>query len=229
MNDENKQIEEIAMRCVKICEEKKAADIVLFDKSKDSILADYFLVCCGTSLQHIRALADNLRRTLIEQGIRPRGQEGGSSQWLVLDYGIILVHIMTPEMRRRYCLEELWDRNLIVYQGGEELPPPSQERQAAWDNEAPFEAEDEEDFEDDYDDEDDFEDDYDDEDEYDEDEYEDGDEVEFEDDYDDEMEIIDVDELDDEDDEAEKKKKSKEKGNEKGSFTLKDLFGNDDK
>ena len=196
MDNENKQIEEIAMRCVKICEEKKAADIVLFDKSKDSILADYFLVCCGTSMQHIRALADNLRRTLLEQGVRPRGQEGGSSQWLVLDYGIIIVHIMTPEMRRHYCLEELWDKNLIIYQGGEELPPPSQENQASWDEEEPFDSEDED----------------------------------FEDDYDDDMEIIDVDDLEEEEEEDKKsKEKEKGKGTDKGGYTLKDLFGNDDK
>ena len=217
MDNENKQIEEIAMRCVKICEEKKAADIVLFDKSKDSILADYFLVCCGTSLQHIRALADNLRRTLQEQGVRPRGQEGGSSQWLVLDYGIIIVHIMTPEMRRHYCLEELWDRNLIVYQGGEALPPPSQDGQASWDSEEPFDSEDE-DFEDEYD-----EDDFEDEDDFDE------DDEDFDEDYEDDMEIIDVDDLEEEDDEEDKKSKDKGKGDEKGGFTLKDLFGNDDK
>ncbi len=228
MDNENKQIEEIAMRCVRICEEKKAADIVLFDKSKDSILADYFLVCCGTSMQHIRALADNLRRTLLEQGVRPRGQEGGSSQWLVLDYGIIIVHIMTPEMRRHYCLEELWDKNLIVYQGGEELPPPSQDNQAAWDNEEPFDSEDE-DFEDNYED-DDFEDDYDDD--YDEeDEDFDEEDEDFEDDYDDDMEIIDVDELEEEEEDENSKDKDKDKGKgpEKGGYTLKDLFGNDDK
>jgi len=227
MNGENKQIEEIAMRCVKICEEKKAADIVLFDKSKDSILADYFLVCCGTSLQHIRALAENLRRTLIAEGVRPRGQEGGSSQWLVLDYGIILVHIMTPEMRRRYCLEELWDKNLIVYQGGEPLPPPSQDIQGSWDDDASFANDEDEEFEDDYDEDEEFEDDYDDE--FDEDDEEFDEDEEFEDDYDDDLEIIDVDDLDEEEDKEDKKEKEKDKTPEKGTFTLKDLFGNDDK
>ena len=173
-------------------------------------------------------MADNLRRTLLEQGVRPRGQEGGSSQWLVLDYGIIIVHIMTPEMRRHYCLEELWDKNLIVYQGGEELPPPSQEGQAAWDNEEPFDNEDDYDIEFDDDDED-FEDDYDDD--YDEEDEEFNEEDEdFEDDYDDDMEIIDVDDLEEEEEEDKKSKdKDKGKGPEKGGYTLKDLFGNDDK
>ena len=210
---DKEQIEAIAMRCVKICEEKKAADIVLFDKSKDSILADYFLVCCGTSLQHIHALAENLRRTLVGEGIRPRGLEGGSSQWIVLDYGVIMVHIMTPEMRRRYCLEELWDRNLIVYQGGEELPPqPSQPSgDIAWEGEDSFQ---DNEFEDDYEDEsdDEFEDDYED----------DGDD-EFEDDYEDDLEIIDVD-----DEEEEEKQKPKKDEDEKGRLTLKDLFKDDD-
>ncbi len=145
-------LEVIARRCVAVCEEKKAADIVLFDVRENSILADYYLVCCGTSMPHVRALAEGLRRTLVSEGFKSRGQEGApASQWIVLDFGVILIHVMTPELRRRYCLEELWDKRLIVFQGGEPLPeapaaprddneawteePMEDDEDAAWDEE----------------------------------------------------------------------------------------------
>ena len=120
---EQQDIEKIARRCVEICEEHKAADIRLFDVQENSILADYFIVCSATSLPHLRALAERLRRTLIDEGVKPRGLDGNpSSQWLVLDYGVIIVHIMMPELRRRYALEEIWDKGKMIYSGGVPLP-----------------------------------------------------------------------------------------------------------
>ena len=121
MNDNgNESLEQIARRCIAICEDKKAADIVLFDVRENSMLADYYLVCCGNSMPHVRAIAESLRRTLLSEGFKPRGLDGApASQWVVLDFGSILIHVMTPEMRRRYCLEDLWDKRLIVFEGGE--------------------------------------------------------------------------------------------------------------
>jgi len=116
--------EALARRCVSVCEERKAVDILLFDVREQTILADYFIVCSGTSLPHLRAISDHVRRELQAAGVRPRGADGSpSSQWLVLDYGIILVHIMMPEMRHYYCLEDLWDKRKIIYRGGEPMPP----------------------------------------------------------------------------------------------------------
>ncbi|MBO4527845.1 MAG: ribosome silencing factor [Victivallales bacterium] len=121
--DLQQDTEKIARRCVEICEEHKAADIQLFDVRENSILADFFIVCSATSLPHLRALADRLRRTLVEEGVKPRGLDGNpSSQWLVLDYGVIIVHIMMPEMRRFYALEDIWDKSKVIYSGGAPLP-----------------------------------------------------------------------------------------------------------
>lgn len=117
------ETEALARRCVAVCEERKAADILLFDVREQTILADYFIVCSGTSLPHLRAISDHVRRELQTAGVKPRGTEGSpSSQWLVLDYGVILVHILMPEMRHYYCLEDLWDNRKIIYRGGEPLP-----------------------------------------------------------------------------------------------------------
>ena len=121
--DLQQDTEKIARRCVEICEEHKAADIQLFDVRESSILADFFIVCSATSLPHLRALADRLHRTLVDEGVKPRGLDGNpSSQWLVLDYGVIIVHIMTPDMRRFYALEDIWDKSKVIYSGGTPLP-----------------------------------------------------------------------------------------------------------
>ena len=214
----NDNLEQIARSCIAICEEKKAADIVLFDVRENSMLADYYLVCCGTSMPHVRAIAESLRRTLLSEGFRPRGLDGApSSQWMVLDFGIILIHVMTPDMRRHYCLEDLWDRRLIIFQGGEPLPEATADTpEDEWGSEDEWGDDEDGDFEDsedseEFDEDDDFEDDeeFEDEGEFDEDE-------EFDEDYDDE----DYDEDEDEDDDKPKPKKD-------GGISLKDLFGED--
>ena len=107
---------ELADLVIRTCEETKAQDVLLFDVHENTIVADYYVVCSGTSMPHIRAIADHVRRALAEQGIRPRGIDGEpESRWTVLDYGVVLVHILEPEMRNFYALEELWDETKIVY------------------------------------------------------------------------------------------------------------------
>lgn len=120
----NVDAEELARRCVDICMERKAVDIILFDVREKTILADFYLVCSGTSQPHIRALADNLRRELLAGGLRPRGEDGDpASQWVVLDYGVLIIHILDPERREFYRLEQLWDDRKVVFRGGATPPP----------------------------------------------------------------------------------------------------------
>jgi ribosome-associated protein len=119
------EVDPMAKRCLEICEESKAADILMYDVRDNTILADYFIVCSGTSMPHIRAIADHIRKAMLQDGIRQRGSDGvPGNQWLVLDYGIMLIHIMAPELRHYYCLEDLWDKRKIIYRGGAPLPPP---------------------------------------------------------------------------------------------------------
>ncbi|MBR6471823.1 MAG: ribosome silencing factor [Victivallales bacterium] len=111
---------ELADLVVRTCEDTKAQNVLLFDVHENTIVADYYVVCSGTSMPHIRAIAEHVRRALAEQGIRPRGIDGEpESRWTVLDYGTVLVHILEPEMRNFYALEELWDETKIVYRSGE--------------------------------------------------------------------------------------------------------------
>jgi len=100
---------ELAEAAVKLLDDKKASNIETFYIEQLTILADYFVVCSGTSTTHTRALADELEFKLKQQGITPLRKEGySSSTWILLDYGSVVVHIFTEDTRKFYSLERLW-------------------------------------------------------------------------------------------------------------------------
>ena len=108
--------EALARKCVEICEGRKAENLLMFDVRGDSVLADFYIICTGTSKPHIRAISDNVKRELAGEGILPRGREGDpASQWIVMDYGVVLLHILDPERREFYHIEELWGESHLVY------------------------------------------------------------------------------------------------------------------
>jgi len=114
--------EKLADRCFDICVDRKALGLRMYDVRQTSLLADYYLICSGTSVPHIRAIADHLARDLGETGIRPRAVEGSAaSQWIVLDFGTVLVHIFHPDMRRYYAIEDLWNHSALVKEGTSDL------------------------------------------------------------------------------------------------------------
>jgi ribosome-associated protein len=100
-------------KLVKLCREialgKKAEDAIILDVRNVSSVADFFLICTGTSEPHLKAIADEIARRLRDEGMRPRHRDGyPPSRWIVMDYNDVLVHIFHPELRQRYSLEELW-------------------------------------------------------------------------------------------------------------------------
>lgn len=117
---------EIAKLCVKTCEDTKAQDILLFDvRDRQTMVAEYYVVCSGTSMPHIRAIADRVKRTLAEAGLRPRGSDGDAeSRWMVLDYGLVILHVLEPEMRNFYQLENLWDESKVLMRSSPGRPAP---------------------------------------------------------------------------------------------------------
>ncbi len=118
--------ETLARRCVAICEERKAEEILLFDVRESSILADYYLICTGTSAPHISAICNHLRQDLAREGYLPRGREGDpSSHWVIVDYGVVLVHILDADRRRFYRIEELWENGHLIYRSEEPPAPPT--------------------------------------------------------------------------------------------------------
>ena len=100
-------------KLVKLCREialdKKAEDVLILDVRGISNVAEFFLICNGTSEPHLKAIADEITRRLRDAGIRPLHRDGfPPSRWIVMDYNDVLVHIFHPELRERYGLEDLW-------------------------------------------------------------------------------------------------------------------------
>ncbi len=89
-------------------DDKRAENVVVMDLSEVSDTLDYFVVATGTSNLQLKAMEDGVREKLKEQGLTPRGVEGPSTRWILLDYGSVVVHIMSPEARDFYDLEGLW-------------------------------------------------------------------------------------------------------------------------
>jgi ribosome-associated protein len=100
---------EIARKAVDIAEDRKAEDIVMLDIRKVSIIADYFVICTGTSERHVRAIAKEVDEKLGELGVNPINMEGmANAEWVLMDYGSVLVHIFDQVTRDHYRLEQLW-------------------------------------------------------------------------------------------------------------------------
>ena len=100
---------EIAVAVTKALDAKKGMDIKLLRIDSVSSLADYFLICTGTSNTHVKTLCDYAEYTLEQLGEPMLGREGHrGSAWELLDYGTLVVHVFTEEARKFYALERLW-------------------------------------------------------------------------------------------------------------------------
>ena len=100
---------EVAVQVTKALDEKKGMDIKLLRINDVSSLADYFLICTGTSNTHVRTLCDYAEYTLEQLGEPMLGREGHrGNSWELLDFGSIVVHVFTEEARKFYDLERIW-------------------------------------------------------------------------------------------------------------------------
>lgn len=90
-------------------DDKKGEDIHLMDIHENSILADYFVICSGTSERMVKALMlevqDEVKKEL---GLNCRLEGEPQAGWMLADYGSVILHIFSPERRDYYSLEELW-------------------------------------------------------------------------------------------------------------------------
>ena len=94
-------------------EDAKANDIRQLDVRGLTDITDWMVVASGTSTRHVLALADHVRTQVKAQGLSPIGTEGESgSDWVLLDFGDVVVHLMLPDTRGFYDLEGLWDDRL---------------------------------------------------------------------------------------------------------------------
>ena len=100
---------EVALAVTKALDEKKGLNIKLLKIDKVSSLADYFLICTGTSNTHVKTLSDTAEFALTQLGEPMLGREGHrGNTWELLDYGSVVIHVFTDEARKFYDLERLW-------------------------------------------------------------------------------------------------------------------------
>ena len=106
---------ELAHRIVEIASDKKGNDIVMLRTAEVTSMADFFVICSGRSDRQVSALSGAIVDELRDEGIRPLGIEGrGSSRWVLLDYGAVIVHVFAEEEREYYGLERLWGKAVQV-------------------------------------------------------------------------------------------------------------------
>ena len=90
-------------------EDIKGRDIVVYDTAALPSMFERVVIASGDSTRQVKALADNVREKLTAQGVRVVGVEGErASEWILVDFGDLVVHIMHPAVREFYNLEELW-------------------------------------------------------------------------------------------------------------------------
>lgn len=98
-----------ALLASKIIKERKAVDPVLFEVGKLSSITDYFLIASGNSSRQVQAISRHLARRMREKGYKVHGIEGESEgQWILMDYGDLVIHIFFDPVREFYNLEGLW-------------------------------------------------------------------------------------------------------------------------
>lgn len=100
----------LARTAAQLADDKKAEDVVAIDLRGIANFTDYFVICTGRTDRQVKAVHDSIREGVKERfGILPDRTEGETERaWLLLDYGDCIVHIMLPDVREYYRLEELW-------------------------------------------------------------------------------------------------------------------------
>ncbi len=108
----------LLQRILDILADKKAESVVVLDMRKLSSVTDFYVIASGNSGPQLRAMSEDLAFRLKKEG-RPVHRRAGSpeSQWMVLDYLDVIVHVMSPESRAYYAIEELWNDAPRIAQG----------------------------------------------------------------------------------------------------------------
>ncbi len=101
--------EDLVQLATAALEDIKAQDILSIDVKEKTSIADYMLIATGTSGRHVNSMVEHVREKVKEKGVQPLGEEGkGDSDWVLLDLGDVIVHVMTAAARQFYDLERLW-------------------------------------------------------------------------------------------------------------------------
>ena len=100
---------ELALFIAKSLDDKKAQRIEILEIAEITTIADYFIICTGSSTTHIKSLADEVEMSLKAKGMKLLGSEGYmGGGWILLDFASVVVHVFLKDTREFYSLEHLW-------------------------------------------------------------------------------------------------------------------------
>ena len=100
---------ELSLKVAKLLDDRKAIDVTVIDISPKASFADYFVMASAGSDRQMGAMVDNVEDMLEPAGIFPKSVEGKkSSGWILMDYGDVVINVMTAEMREKYNIERIW-------------------------------------------------------------------------------------------------------------------------
>lgn len=103
------QTEQLKQLAIDSLEDLKALDVVILDVREKTSVTDFMVIASGSSNRHVEAVAENVRATAKQKGAITSGAKGRTaSDWVLIDLGDVLVHVMTEQARHFYDLESLW-------------------------------------------------------------------------------------------------------------------------
>ena len=116
------ELEKLKQIVVNALEDLKAQDIRVLDVRGMTTVTDLMVIAGGTSTRHVKALSDNVVEAAKKHGVRPLGVEGErEAEWVLVDLGDVVVHLMLPRVRDFYNLEKLWS---VTAEARTSLPHP---------------------------------------------------------------------------------------------------------
>lgn len=108
-------IQNLVGKAILALEDKKAEDIRIIDISEVSVIADYFIIANGNNISQIQAMADEVEEKLYKAGCPLKQKEGyTNANWVLLDFGDIIIHIFDKENRLFYDLERIWRDGVLI-------------------------------------------------------------------------------------------------------------------
>ncbi len=106
---------EVVKIAVEAMRDKKAENIKVIDISEISVLGDYFVITDGSNERQVQAILDGVEDKLAEAGLdSPRIEGHGSSSWILMDYGDVIIHIFAEEDREFYNLDKIWSDGKVL-------------------------------------------------------------------------------------------------------------------